>query len=531
MALYYVTAPDGTELEVEGPDGASQEEVIAQAQARYRPNPKFDPNSEEFKQKVAAQQLADRELYDPTKDMSTTEKLLAGAGKALSDTSMGARQLWNRATGDDEELKQLQAQTAEQRQLDRPLMDTKAGTVGDVGANIAMLAAPGGAMANAYKAGALSLPAIMAAEGATGAATGALAPTAGEGELKKNIIENAALNAAIPLAGKGVRALVGEADPARIVAAQRLRDLGVDVSKIQEIPGIVSNSTSALLKRMPIVGDTMRATESAQKEAAKKALFNILGTEVPVSNEGMKDIVDTVGQQIGSVTKAKAAPVANLASRVDDVLKNYQVSGKLRNSTVDQLAEEMKALSNIPNAKLKGQVYAQNRSAIGAAASSAEGPAKQALYGLQKALDDTFDESLSPAEKMTLDKARSNYRLALQLRKQDIKPGEGLDLYRARSDVERAAKKGAVNPKARKLLEDVALVIPKKTAPSETVQGASLGLSIMNPVIATKLAAVAGAPHALLKTGVPQKIANDPKSRRAIADALRAKIASETQED
>ncbi len=37
MAEYTVKAPDGKTITLQGPDGASQEDIIAQAQALYKP--------------------------------------------------------------------------------------------------------------------------------------------------------------------------------------------------------------------------------------------------------------------------------------------------------------------------------------------------------------------------------------------------------------------------------------------------------------------------------------------------------------
>lgn len=109
---------------------------------------------------------------NPTDGMSSTEKVLAGIGKGLVDTGRGVKQLLN--IGDQD---QLRADIAESRNLDKPLMNTTGGTVGNVAGNIAATAPamliPG---ANTVLGGA-----------AIGAGIGALTPTVDDSEILPNI--------------------------------------------------------------------------------------------------------------------------------------------------------------------------------------------------------------------------------------------------------------------------------------------------------------------------------------------------------
>src|SRR5688572_19915813 len=62
---------------------------------------------------------------------------LAGAGKALSDTGLGIRQLTGFAS---------QEEVDERSRLDRPLMSTAGGITGNIGTQIGMALLPGGVM-------------------------------------------------------------------------------------------------------------------------------------------------------------------------------------------------------------------------------------------------------------------------------------------------------------------------------------------------------------------------------------------------
>lgn len=69
--------------------------------------------------------------YDPTEGMSTSEKFLAGIGKAMTDAGRGVGQMVGLVSQDE---------INEAKALDKPLMNTTAGTVGNVVGNIATLA-------------------------------------------------------------------------------------------------------------------------------------------------------------------------------------------------------------------------------------------------------------------------------------------------------------------------------------------------------------------------------------------------------
>ena len=81
----------------------------------------------------------DTQRVDPTAGMSTTDRLLAGAGKSFVDIGRSVKRLGNMVgIGDYDEA----AAKADQ-ELDRPLMNTTAGKVGKVGTDIALTLVPG----------------------------------------------------------------------------------------------------------------------------------------------------------------------------------------------------------------------------------------------------------------------------------------------------------------------------------------------------------------------------------------------------
>ena len=147
MPIYTLQGPDGKTYKIEGPEGATAEQLAAVIQGGGKTR----------EQRIAEQMEADRKLYDPTKDMSGTDKFLAGVGKAMTDLGRGVGQLANPVmdfisprqqtlsgliTGDKPEsrVEQGRREIAESRALDSALMNTGAGAAGNFAGNVAMLA-------------------------------------------------------------------------------------------------------------------------------------------------------------------------------------------------------------------------------------------------------------------------------------------------------------------------------------------------------------------------------------------------------
>lgn len=194
MAIYRVETPDGKVLKIEGPEGASQDEVLAQAEALYseqQQSPMMRWQNEQGNEVMGRNPPQDRMVhleradapYDPTEGMSGPERFAAGAGKFVADMGRGVGQM---AGVVDE------ADVARARELDAPLMETGAGKAGYVGGGIAS-AVP-----------AAFVPGANTFTGATllGGAYGAAMPTAED----ESRLRNTAMGAGF---GLGTRAGIG----------------------------------------------------------------------------------------------------------------------------------------------------------------------------------------------------------------------------------------------------------------------------------------------------------------------------------
>jgi hypothetical protein len=130
----------------------------------------------------------DEEPAKVTDGMSTTQKVLAGIGKGMTDLGRGAGQALGIVS--DKEV-------ADARALDEDLMSTTSGKVGNVVGQIAATAP------------AILIPGANTYAGATlvGAATGALQPVTGD----ESRLTNTALGGAGGLAGQGLGNVIGKA--------------------------------------------------------------------------------------------------------------------------------------------------------------------------------------------------------------------------------------------------------------------------------------------------------------------------------
>ena len=164
MAKFTITSPDGQKFTVNAPDGATQEQVMQFARAQFNQGPK---------ETDASKASWDR-MTDPTSGMSGSDKFFAGAGKAITDIARGAGQFVGLVNRGD---------VAESRKLDAPLMNSGAGTAGNVAGNVAALASTA------------RIPGVntIAGGAAVGSLMGLLQPSTSTGETVGNLALGALL--------------------------------------------------------------------------------------------------------------------------------------------------------------------------------------------------------------------------------------------------------------------------------------------------------------------------------------------------
>lgn len=180
MPIAKIQLPDGRIAKFDVAEGTTPEQVMAFAQSQLA-------NKEQTKP------------FDPTADMSGTEKFVAGMGKSVADTGSGLKQLVGPALrlglSPEQKLKAVteeQAAIDEEKRLSAPLMKSGAGLAGNVTGSVMQMALPGGML----KTGGAAL--LKAApNSARAAAMGNALTKAGSTLNQASTLKNAALQGAV----------------------------------------------------------------------------------------------------------------------------------------------------------------------------------------------------------------------------------------------------------------------------------------------------------------------------------------------
>ena len=306
MAQYTVQAPDGHTITLEGPEGASQADVIAQAQKLYQP--KAEIASTQFGETgggaaVGRPQGIDRTNVQP--EPRPLESALAGATKSFIDPLVGAAQLATGGGAGTSELAQRLSQEATQYQEANPTA-YGAGRIGG-----AVLPAMGSAKAiGMIPSFAKMNPYVQAAGigGAIGATTPEETGKTGQPlyrEAAKQATIAAALGAPTPILGKiadvGIHAGKALLEPfyqggQNLILGRALRQFaGNDAEKaitnlrnakelipgsqptVGEVAGVPSLAAAqrAAIGSSPIATNALAGRQLAQNEARTAALENI----------------------------------------------------------------------------------------------------------------------------------------------------------------------------------------------------------------------------------------------------------------
>ena len=225
---------------------------------------------------MPAQTAAPVEI-DPTEGMSTTDKFLAGAGKAFADVGRGVGQLARNVMSDkaaDAIGLPTQADIDEAKRLDAPLMRTTAGTVGNVTGNVAA------ALPAMFIPGAQGLGGAAA----TGAVMGLTQPVASDESRLKNVVLGAGAGAGGVVAGrvlaagaKGAKALVEPfTDKGRQAIAGRTLDrFGVQAGDLANV-----SATPTVTGAVPTMAEQIARPEAAAGAARLQDSVRALDPEL-----------------------------------------------------------------------------------------------------------------------------------------------------------------------------------------------------------------------------------------------------------
>ncbi len=259
MPVYTLQGPDGKTYKIEGPAGATAEQLAAVVTGQQQ-------SDDARKQRQAAQLEEDRKTFAPTVGMSGPERFAAGVGKAITDIGRGAGQMVGLVGRDD---------VAEARKLDSSLMNTGAGQAGNFAGNVA-LAAPTALIPGAN---------TITGAGLIGAGMGFLQPSTSTQETLLNTGVGGAAGAAIPAAIRGLQVAKGAIEPFYKRGQEKI--VGRAIS--EATGGDAQQVAQALRNAQPLVAGSMPTAGQAAGNPGVAALERTAVATDPVASKAMAD--------------------------------------------------------------------------------------------------------------------------------------------------------------------------------------------------------------------------------------------------
>lgn len=430
MPTYEITAPDGKVLEITAPDGATQEQVLAYAQAQYKPGgasfagvrggvQSTESRAErdatgaltDWGQRVEAQRAADRAAYAPTGGFGGN--FVAGMGRSVAETGRGVKQIGaavlDAIPGVDltDARQRMDADIAESRRLDAPLMGTAGGQIGNVTGAALQAAVPVGGVAGRASA-ALGRAAPYAGAAARGAAFAGAQPVIGD----ESRGLNAAMGGALGAAGQGVATGLARGAAAAKEAVNPVVQRSIEAARAAGIPLHMSQVTDsrflkglgAVLNNLPFTGAAK--ANRAQQEAFNRAVGRTFGADASTLTD---DVMTQARQGIGSVYDSIFAR-NNVALDQATINRMLMVEREAaRNLTEDQARvvsnQFQRIIDEFADGPITGQKYQSLRGALADVAD--ESTMGRAVKGLRTALDGAAHKSVGPADAATLKQANS----------------------------------------------------------------------------------------------------------------------------
>lgn len=405
MATYTVQGPSGKTYTIEGPDGATADQLGAHIL------------SQAPEERAAAQTASDRAQYNPTNDMSTTQRTLAGIGSGMTSV---LRAVGGGSIADKLGLPATQADAAS---VDKPLLATTAGKVGDAIGKTAAVVPLGMAATSA-------IPALGAGYGGAALLGAGLGGATTEGDLAERA-KGAAGGAAGGVVGQGVGSLLS-AGASKVVQAVRnatatraAANAGTDAAATAaqaagytlpptEInPSMINSALEGLSGKVKTAQSASTTNQTVTNNLAQRELG--LPANVPITVDALKAIRQQAGQAYDAVgSTGTVTPGQSYSDALDKITAPYLAAAKaFPNSKPNAIVSEIDALRT-PSfdaasavAKIK-TLRADADAAYGAGNKDLGASLKKGAAAIEDAIDDHLTATGAPADLL------SNFRDARQ---------------------------------------------------------------------------------------------------------------------
>lgn len=381
--------------------------------------------------KTALTQKAGKMALEGT---TATDRFAIGAGKAVSDLWLGAKQLLGQA--DTSEVDEVRAR-------DSALMKTGAGAAGNFAGNVAAVVPT------------MFIPGVNTYTGAAllGGGTGLIQPVA-SGESRAM---NTAVGTGAGIAGQAVGNTVARmirpvrstlpAEEARLAAEAARRNIPLTAG--QATGSRPLQIAESVMENMPLTAGPQLAQKQTQQTAFNRAVGQTFGSaEDAITPEVMGQARQRIGQQFTDLAsrntlQADDALMTGLA-QIDDNARRYLTPdvGRVVLNRIDDV------MARIENGTMNGRAYRNLDSELGKAARGASnGDLRNALGELRGTLRSAMDRSISEGDRSAWQGARQQYAnlmtVAPVAAKNEAGDVSGKTLLSAANTANRNAKFGA----------------------------------------------------------------------------------------
>lgn len=477
-------------------------------------------------EKFKAKATPNPETFDPTEGMSTTEKVLVGVGKGMTDIGYGVGQMLGTVSRED---------VARKRETDQAIMNTGAGKVGNFLGNAALALpaafVPGAnTVAGASLIGAgfgLAQPSTSTQETLTNVAFGGAGGAAGQWAANKvpGMLRQWQTNAADDAARNAAQA--GQ----KFAAARTGNQSGYVIPPADLNPGAVSEAVSGLSGKIKTAQVASQRNQAVTDRLARNAIG--LSDDAQLDSAVLNDLRVRAGRAyeavsgVGQVNTNKAYMDA-----LDDAVKPFLSQAKsFPNRAVPKLVDDINSLKteafDAGDAVETIKVLRNDADAAYRAGDKLAGKAyKKASDALEQAIDDHLVASGAPADLLkgyrdarkliaktyTVEKALNPQTGSINAQKlaKDLERGKPLI-----GELRQIAEFSQAFPRATQALKET----PKALSPLDWAVAATTGTATGNPLA---LATMAARPTArnLLLSGPVQKSALNPGFNASLASRV-----------
>lgn len=358
-----------------------------------------------------AQAGADNSVTNPTDNMSTGDKFLAGVGMGMSNLARGAGQRVGEILPDQLTEKlglPTQNDIDASAKIDQALKNTTAGAAGDfVGGTALGALLPGGTLAKSMLGG---------------AAYGALTPT----QTGESVAENAGIGAAggvlgqaaLSAGGRLLRPVRSELDPVAKTLADKAQNFGIDLNAAQ-LTGSNSKNTHPLkwmdsvMNDLPLTAAAQRAAKSTQRDQFNSAVAKTFGSDTSrLTEDAMAAAKNRIGGGIGDIAQRNALTLDNntftkLVQHKFDA-ERFE-TGDVKHIVNNYIDDFFSKVDN--NGQVSGEAYRKLDSELGRRMrGTSNGDLKHALGQVRDTLREGMDNSITPEDASAWNTLRSQYR-------------------------------------------------------------------------------------------------------------------------